>query len=285
MSYTKTTWVDEVLAGPERFDINDNVGTPIYADVQILLSTTVTIAGTSVNAANLNNIEDGIYNLSRGAAMSVKGVAGGAVGDVDDIAAATDGQALRRSGSSIGFGQIASDGIADGAVVAGKIATGGVSAAGQIAAGIIGSIQLASGAVTAGKIATGGISATAQLANDIVDDTKVGNRVVMATKRKGGSATDWYLPGTTAYTIGNVKIQCGSASWGGSPSSSGNVNITFPETYSYVPLVFAVALDETNKIFVDVGVPDINGFTAYWRTYDASTLSSLYIFWLAIGPE
>jgi hypothetical protein len=63
MSYSKTIWVDEVLAGAERFNIKDNVGTPINTNVQVELATAVTTPGTSVNASNLNNIEQGIADL------------------------------------------------------------------------------------------------------------------------------------------------------------------------------------------------------------------------------
>ena len=60
MAYTPVTWVDEVLAGAERFDIKDNGGTPIHENTQIVLATTVTVAGTSIDAANMNHIEQGI---------------------------------------------------------------------------------------------------------------------------------------------------------------------------------------------------------------------------------
>lgn len=58
--YTKKTWVDEVLAGDERFDIKTNAGAAIEENVQIELLTTVTTPGTPLNADNLQNIEDGI---------------------------------------------------------------------------------------------------------------------------------------------------------------------------------------------------------------------------------
>lgn len=113
MAYEKTVWVDEVLSGTERFNINDNVGAEIHGNVEIELNTAVTTAGTSLDADHLNNIEGGIEAISKGAARSVKGVAGGAAGDVDDIVAANDGEVLRRSGSSIGFGKIANAGLVD----------------------------------------------------------------------------------------------------------------------------------------------------------------------------
>lgn len=64
MPYTKTTWVDEILDGAERFDIKDNLGTDIETNVQIVLKTSVTTPGTPIDAENLNKIEQGIYDVT-----------------------------------------------------------------------------------------------------------------------------------------------------------------------------------------------------------------------------
>ena len=61
--YTKNTWVDEVLAGDERYNIAQDDGTPIESTVQIALATDVAQAGTAVDAAKMNNIEEGIDGL------------------------------------------------------------------------------------------------------------------------------------------------------------------------------------------------------------------------------
>ena len=59
--YTKgTTAVDEILAGAERYNILENGGGAFKAAMQIALSTTVTQAGTAINAARINNMETGI---------------------------------------------------------------------------------------------------------------------------------------------------------------------------------------------------------------------------------
>jgi hypothetical protein len=118
MPYTKTVWVDEVLAGAERFAIKDNVGAApdSWADLatcQIVLATTVTTPGTSIDAANLNNIEEGIEDLATGVARSVKGVAGGTAGDVADIVAGADNQVLRRVGGSLAFGTVPNAALVD----------------------------------------------------------------------------------------------------------------------------------------------------------------------------
>ena len=65
MPYKKTTWVNEILDGAERFDIKDNTGTPIHKNVQIVLRTPVITPGTPVDADNLNKIEEGIYRVTQ----------------------------------------------------------------------------------------------------------------------------------------------------------------------------------------------------------------------------
>lgn len=61
--YTKSTWVDEILSGAERYDIKTDFGTPVESNVQINLATVVATAGTAVDAEKMNNIENGIDGL------------------------------------------------------------------------------------------------------------------------------------------------------------------------------------------------------------------------------
>lgn len=247
MAYTKTTWVDEVLASAERFNIRDNVGATIHDNVAITLATSITTPGTSVDAANMNNIENGVYNLSRGAALSVKGIAGNATGDVDDIAAGIDGYVLRRSGTTLGFGQVATAGIADlaitaakianatitgtqlaaGAVTAGKIASGGISAAGQFAAGVVDSAALGSGAVIAGKIATGGVSASGQIADGIITNVKLADHKELVYLKviwfdenlvTGNGQLFFTIPAYIAGNIVDFDISVFTASTSGTPT-------------------------------------------------------------------
>jgi hypothetical protein len=58
--YTKNTWVDESLAEDERYNILTTGGSSLYNDIQIELSSSVAVAGTALDAAVMNNIEDGI---------------------------------------------------------------------------------------------------------------------------------------------------------------------------------------------------------------------------------
>lgn len=64
MAYSPTTWTDEVpQSSPVKYTIRDTNGNILYDNVQIDVKTTITTPGTSVNAANLNHIEQGIVTL------------------------------------------------------------------------------------------------------------------------------------------------------------------------------------------------------------------------------
>lgn len=62
-TYTKNTWTDEVLGGAERYDIKEGGGTAFKSNMQIGLVTPVAVAGTPVNAARMNNLENGVDTL------------------------------------------------------------------------------------------------------------------------------------------------------------------------------------------------------------------------------
>ena len=62
-TYTKNTWIDEVLAGAERYDIKENGGAAYKSTMQIVLSTAITQAATALTAALMNNLETGVDTL------------------------------------------------------------------------------------------------------------------------------------------------------------------------------------------------------------------------------
>ena len=66
-----------------------------------------------------NGVSDA--TLRQSAALSVIGRSANSTGDVADIAAANDGEVLRRSGTSLGFGQIATAGLVDNAITYAKL--------------------------------------------------------------------------------------------------------------------------------------------------------------------
>jgi hypothetical protein len=65
--------------------------------------------------------------LRDSSALSVIGRSANSTGDPADISAGTDGHVLRRSGTTLGFGQVATAGIATFAVTANEIANGAVT--------------------------------------------------------------------------------------------------------------------------------------------------------------
>ena len=85
-------------------------------------------ANVSAATTIANNAVDNT-KLRDSAALSVIGRSANSSGDPADIAAATDGHVLRRSGTALGFGQIATGGITDAAVTTAKIADANVTTA------------------------------------------------------------------------------------------------------------------------------------------------------------
>jgi hypothetical protein len=206
--------------------------------------------------------------------------------------------------------QIPSGGIASGAIIPGKlsalavqagnIATGAINAAAQLASNVVEtskiknlnvtSGKLAANAVIAGKIADGAVDTAAILANDIVDDTKVGDRVAQVYRRQGGLAGSWQAAGTTAFSPGPVRIQCGTIGWTGSSAPSGTKLVTFPIEFGDPPIHFVQAYSLTDPIVVTTVTsnavpPFTTGLQIFWETHDGSNLTSVTFYWMAIGPE
>lgn len=130
----------------------------------------------------------------------------------------------------------------------------------------------------------------AMLAADSVDDTKAGSRVPQFYRRQGGSATNWATAGTTSRTPEAVRMQAGQADFGSiNPGVSATVAITFPTAFSNVPLVIATAMRTagagTEPVVVFTGSITSSGFTLYAHNAGASLSGTMYVTWLAFGPE
>jgi len=97
---------------------NDTVGTTAQNWSQIVTTgDTATVSEVMLASNSVTNTK-----LRDSAGLSVIGRSTDSSGDPADIAAATDGHVLRRAGTALGFGTIASAGIADGAVTNAKFA-------------------------------------------------------------------------------------------------------------------------------------------------------------------
>ena len=92
--------------------VNDKLGSDI--DASKITAGTLPIARIDTSAVTHEKIEDS-------AGLSVVGRSANSTGVVADITASSDHEVLRRSGTSVGFGTIATDGIAANAVTAAKM--------------------------------------------------------------------------------------------------------------------------------------------------------------------
>lgn len=90
-------------------------------DQTITLTGDVTGSGTGSFAATIAANAVSNTKLRDSAALSVIGRSANSTGDPADISAGSDGQVLRRSGTTLGFGTVATAGITDAAVTYAKI--------------------------------------------------------------------------------------------------------------------------------------------------------------------
>ena len=172
-----------------------------------------------IDVTNAVGLDDGSTSgsLRRSVALSVKGNATNAAGAVADIAAASDGHVLRRSGTAIGFGEIAAAGIADGAVTDAKIRdSAGLSVVGRSAntTGDVADITAASDGHVLRRSGTAlgfGTVATAGIADGAVTGAKIAQSGTLDI----GAASI-----TTTGTITTAGIKSGAGSPEGVTSAS-----------------------------------------------------------------
>ncbi len=119
---------------------NLNVTTAKLADLSVTTAkladlnvTTAKIADANVTSIKIADNAVDNTKLRDSSGLSVIGRTGNTTGDPADIVASIDGQVLRRSGTSVGFGTVGTAGIADDAITTAKIADASVSLADLVA--------------------------------------------------------------------------------------------------------------------------------------------------------
>jgi len=117
--YAGTGWV-QVVTDPATFQIGVD---PIFVFQFSGAGTYTAGAGLDLNGTEFSVETNGITDamLRQSAGLSVIGRSANSTGNVADITATSDDEVLRRSGTSIGFGSVATGGIADNAVTDAKI--------------------------------------------------------------------------------------------------------------------------------------------------------------------
>lgn len=177
-------------------------------------------------------------------AMSVIGRSANSTGDPADITAGTDGYVLRRSGTTLGFGQVASAGIASSAVSAAKLATDAVETA-KIKDLNVTTEKIADNAVTEAKL--GAIKRTVAIPVFGREDAVIaknfvrifswppmlnGHVVVGASAVLLGAVSS---SGAVAMTLTNqngtmATISIAQGAWS---ASAGSINATYDEAASF----------------------------------------------------
>ena len=158
-------------------------------------------ANVSAATTIANNAVDNT-KLRDSAALSVIGRSANSSGDPADIAAATDGHVLRRSGTALGFGQIATGGITDAAVTTAKIADANVTTA-----------KIADANVTTAKIADANVT-TAKILDANVTPAKLSQPLTLATAQATTSGTSIDFTGIPSW-VKRITVMFGGVSTSG----------------------------------------------------------------------
>lgn len=205
--------------------VNSKLGSDINAGK--ITAGTLPIARISDSAVTHEKIEDS-------AGLSVVGRSANSTGVVADITASSDHEVLRRSGTSVGFGTIATDGISANAVTTAKMeqvaahgilarvasSTGDLSeltastdevlgrSSGNLTFGKVTNAQLA-GSIESSKITsldatkiTGTID-TDQIASDAITNDKIDNNAVTLGTQTSGAYVRRILAGTSISVSAN----------------------------------------------------------------------------------
>jgi len=199
-------------AGPPGFPGDDGaeglVGAGAYLNA---VTGDVSIpAGTFVSTININTVTD--TKLRDSGALSVIGRAANSSGDPGDISAvAASAAVLRESGSVLGFGTVATAGIADNAVTNAKVRDSGpLSVIGRSANSTGDPADISATAATDavlresastlgfGTIATGGLT------NDAVTDAKLRNSVALSVIGRAANSTG--DPADISTTAGTDRV-------------------------------------------------------------------------------
>jgi hypothetical protein len=195
---------------------DDAVGTDQLIDDAV---TQDKIADDAVGTDQL--IDDAVTDakLSDATALSVKGNPTNASANPTDIVAANDGEVLRRSGTTVGFGTIIADGIADDTITDDKLAeatalsvkgnpTNASANPTDIVAGSDGYVLRRSGtAVGFGEVATAGIANDAVTADKLRDDPTVDANRAVTTDHIRDGAIVYEKIGADAVNYDNIYDQ------------------------------------------------------------------------------
>jgi hypothetical protein len=247
----RTKYNDDSTASPRR-PINS---TKVDGDFNYLIDAVNILYDTAVSGVVADNsITDAKLRDSTG--LSIIGRAANSSGNPADIVAASDNQVLRRSGTSIGFGQVATAGVEDAAITAVKIAdtnvtftklqnvnTGVVlgrssSGAGSVEALSVNNGLAVSGGALSGVAATDTTSGVVELATSA--ETQTGTDATRAVTPAGMAAHQGLAKAWISFTgAGSVNDSYGCSV---TRNSTGNYTVSFSTTRPSANYVVAASI-------------------------------------------
>ena len=187
--------------------------------------------GTIVNADINASAAIALSKLTNATGFGLIGKTANSIGSYEEIPAAGDGSVLRRSGASVGFGQIVDAGIASNAAIAlSKLATGALPAA----------ITVASDNLVDGTIVNADINASAAIAGTKIAPN-FGSQNVVTTGAVGA--------GTSTITAGYAL------------DSRGWIRAQHPAGDAVVAIVVGNTTGVSQVNFGDTGAEDIGAIT------------------------
>jgi hypothetical protein len=239
----------------------------------------VYVEGTAIVPAETSRL--GFVNLAQGSGLSVLGVTGNSTADVGSIAAGTDHQVLRRSGTALAFGAVALD---QAAAVSGllPVASGG-SGAGTLTGYVKGngtSAFTASTTIPNTDITGLGTISTQNSDNVTITGGSINNTTVGATTPSTGAFTtatattgnittvNATTVDTTNLEVTNLKAKDGTAA-GSIADSTGIVTIA-----SSVLTTTAVSGGTINNTSIGATTPSTGAFTNFTASGTADFTST-----------
>jgi hypothetical protein len=216
----RTKYNDDSTASPRR----PISSTKIDGDFNYLIDAVNTLYDTAVSGVVADNsITDA--KLRDSAGLSVIGRSANTSGNPADIVAASDNQVLRRSGTSIGFGQVATAGVEDAAITSVKIADTNVTFTKiqNVNTGVVlGRSSSGAGSVEALTVSNGLTVSSGALSGVAATDSAVGvaELATVAETRTGSDAARVVTP---AGLLGALGVSYMAESTGNSISNSGLV--------------------------------------------------------------
>ncbi|MCS6944180.1 MAG: hypothetical protein RMK97_01985 [Sutterellaceae bacterium] len=205
-------------------------------DGHVLRRSGTTLGFGQVSTAGIADAAVTDAKLRDSAALSVIGRAANTAGAPADIAAGADGQVLRRSGTTLGFGQVSTAGIADAAVTDAKLrssvalsvigrAADTAGAPADIAAANDGEVLRRSGTTLGfGTLTSGAFAANTMPVGTI---SMTSGRLLGRTTTGAGSAEEITVSGPLTFSSGTLGVQTFSSTQAGVVPASGGGTTNF----------------------------------------------------------